>query len=194
MSSHHQALQSVLLVSSAQKGTDFLKDLLDEYNNAEITVSYNGSDTRRRVMENTFDVILINTPLTDEFGVDLAEHLAETTVSGIVILVRNENYEEVSFRVLENGIMPVAKPLHREVFYQSLNLAVATRGRLRILEKENSRLKKKLDETRLVDKAKYTLMEHMNMSEAEAHRYIEKQSMDLRLSKLSVAENILRTY
>lgn len=194
MSSHHQALQSVLLVSSAQKGTDFLKDLLDEYNNAEITVSHNGSDTRRRVMENTFDVILINTPLTDEFGVDLAEHLAETTVSGIVILVRNENYEEVSFRVLENGIMPVAKPLHREVFYQSLNLAVATRGRLRILEKENSRLKKKLDETRLVDKAKYTLMEHMNMSEAEAHRYIEKQSMDLRLSKLSVAENILRTY
>ncbi|MDD6733467.1 MAG: ANTAR domain-containing protein [Lachnospiraceae bacterium] len=194
MSSHHQALQSVLLVSSAQKGTEFLKDLLDEYDNVEITVSLNGSDTRRRVMENTFDVILINTPLTDEFGVDLAEHLAETTVSGIVILVRNENYEEVSFRVLENGIMPVAKPLHREVFYQSLNLAVATRERLRILEKENSRLKKKLDETRLVDKAKYTLMEHMNMSEAEAHRYIEKQSMDLRLSKLSVAENILRIY
>ena len=96
MSSHHQALQSVLLVSSAQKGTEFLKDLLDEYDNVEITVSLNGSDTRRRVMENTFDVILINTPLTDEFGVDLAEHLAETTVSGIVIYVRSGTDEAVS--------------------------------------------------------------------------------------------------
>lgn len=190
----HPALQSVLLVSSAQKGTDFLKELLEEYTGLDISITTNGGETRRKIDNNVYDIIIINAPLSDEFGVDLAEYLAEITVSGIIVLARNENYDEICDRLIENGIMPVAKPLHRDVFYQAVNLSVATRKRLGILEKENSKLKKKLDETRLIDRAKYILMEKMNMTESEAHRYIEKQAMDLRLTKKSVAENILKMY
>ena len=38
------------------------------------------------------------------------------------------------------------------------------------------------------------LIEHLSMDEASAHRYIEKQAMDMRMTKLSIAESILKTY
>ena len=47
---------------------------------------------------------------------------------------------------------------------------------------------------KVVARAKCALMQSLKMTEAEAHRYIEKQAMDLRLSKREVAENILKIY
>ena len=55
-------------------------------------------------------------------------------------------------------------------------------------------VEEKIDEIRLVNRAKWLLIECLSMTEADAHRYIEKQAMDLRLSKREVAENIIKTY
>ena len=45
-----------------------------------------------------------------------------------------------------------------------------------------------------MNRAKWLLIECLNMTEAEAHRYIEKQAMDLRISRREAAENIIKTY
>ena len=50
------------------------------------------------------------------------------------------------------------------------------------------------EEIRLVDRAKCALIQYLGMSEATAHRYIEKQAMDLRKTKVQIAEGILKTY
>ena len=55
-------------------------------------------------------------------------------------------------------------------------------------------MEEKMEEIRLVNRAKLLLMEHMKMSEPEAHRYIEKQAMDRCISKATVAQNIINTY
>ena len=62
------------------------------------------------------------------------------------------------------------------------------------LTDENIRLKARIEELRLIDRAKCTLISVLNISEQEAHRAIEKQAMDMRLTKKQVAENILRIY
>ena len=46
----------------------------------------------------------------------------------------------------------------------------------------------------MIDRAKYVLMSSLRLSEQEAHRYIEKQAMDLRITKRAVAESLLKTY
>ena len=61
-------------------------------------------------------------------------------------------------------------------------------------EKEASSLQRKMEEIRLVNRAKLVLMEHLNMSEAQAHRYIEKSAMDSCTKRSEVAETIIRTY
>ena len=62
------------------------------------------------------------------------------------------------------------------------------------VQKENVRLKKQIDDIRLINRAKYILMEYLSMTEAQAHRYLEKQAMDMRVTKAEVAKSILSTY
>ena len=59
---------------------------------------------------------------------------------------------------------------------------------------ENRRLREKIEELRIVERAKCVLIEHLSFSEEQAHRYIEKQAMDRRMTRRSVAEGILNTY
>ena len=70
----------------------------------------------------------------------------------------------------------------------------ASRKRVQFLENENQKLQKKIEEIRLVDRAKLILIQVLKMTESQAQRYIEKQSMDLRQTRVVTAENILRTY
>ena len=55
-------------------------------------------------------------------------------------------------------------------------------------------LQQKVEEIRLVDRAKCALIQYLNMTEAQAHRHIEKQAMDLRVSRAKIAQSILNTY
>ena len=50
------------------------------------------------------------------------------------------------------------------------------------------------EDIRLIDRAKCILIEYLNMTEKQAHKYIEKQAMDLRTTRRAVAESLLRTY
>ena len=51
-----------------------------------------------------------------------------------------------------------------------------------------------MEDIRVMNKAKWFLIEQLKMTEQEAHRYIEKQAMDLGLTRRQVALNILKTY
>ncbi len=55
----------------------------------------------------------------------------------------------------------------------------------------NRRLQDKLEELRLVDRAKCILIALEGMSEEEAHKYIEKNAMDMRMSKKQIAQKII---
>ena len=59
------------------------------------------------------------------------------------------------------------------------------------LRQENDKLRDKIAQIRLVDRAKCYLIEHKGMSEAEAHRMIEKTAMDTRRDRAEVAAEIL---
>ena len=82
----------------------------------------------------------------------------------------------------------------RQLFFQTVKLIHASRKRVLGLQKENGRLQQKIEEMRLVDRAKCTLVQYLGLTEPQAHRYLEKQAMDMRMTRREVAEEILRTY
>ena len=55
-------------------------------------------------------------------------------------------------------------------------------------------IEEKMEEIRLVNRAKWLLIECLSMTEADAHRYIEKTAMDTGSKRREVAESIIRTY
>ena len=59
---------------------------------------------------------------------------------------------------------------------------------------ENARLQDKIAQIRLVSRAKCCLVEHAHLTEAEAHRRIEKLAMDTRRDRAEVAQEVLEEY
>ena len=70
----------------------------------------------------------------------------------------------------------------------------ATRERLRRMEQRAATVEEKMEEIRIVGRAKLLLIEKLKMTEPDAHRYIEKTAMDRCISKRAVAESIIKTY
>lgn len=64
--------------------------------------------------------------------------------------------------------------------------------RVRQLEEENTSLREQLATARLVGRAKCLLVRYRDLTEPEAHHYIEKEAMDRQLTRRAVAEEILR--
>ena len=111
-----------------------------------------------------------------------------------MLLVKADLAETVAARVEEYGVLVLSKPVARALFDQALRFSRMAQNRMRSLKEENDRLEKKLTELRMVDRAKCLLIQHLGMTEEQAHRHIEKQAMDTRQTKAAVARMILSTY
>ena len=184
----------VLIVSGTEKGTEFVKELLPKSEFYPVAAAGSAGEAKRILVQNSFDIVIVNTPLPDEFGTDFAVELSEDTYTGILLLVKSELFEQIVYTAEPYGILTVAKPVSRQYLYQTVKLSAATRRRLRRLERKNETLREKMEEIRIVNRAKWTLIRRLGMEEEQAHRYIEKLAMDTRATRREVAEDILRTY
>lgn len=185
---------SVLLVSSSAKFSDSLLNLLPETRYDPVSVAADVASARRNLLERRFDIVIINMPLTDDFGTRLALDITEDSGAGVMLLVKSEHYPDISARVSPYGILTLQKPTSSQMIMQTMFLMCATRERLRRMEEKKASMEEKMEEIRLVNRAKCLLIEQLKMTEKEAHRYIEKQAMDRCITKREIAEKILMTY
>lgn len=185
---------SVLLVSASKKFNTSILTLLPSTDYWPVTIAKSVGEARRRLVEESFDIVLINAPLSDDFGMHLAMDICSNSGAGVLLLIKNELYNEITSKVVPYGVMTMPKPTSLQLVSQSLQILRATRERLRQMEAKQISVEEKIEEIRLVNRAKWVLIECLNMTETDAHRYIEKQAMDLRTSKREIAENIIKTY
>jgi len=187
-------MANALIVSRTEKSIAFFTELLNAASFEQIIVVSSCSEARRLLLGRNFDLVIINAPLADESGELLARHVASTNIAQVILVVKSEYFDEVSAAAEDDGVLTVAKPVSRAVFWSVLKLARASQARITRVRAENNELRQRIEDIRIVDRAKYILFSHFNMSEPEAHRYIEKQAMDTRVTKREVAEGILKTY
>ncbi len=184
----------VLVISKSPKMTELLRETLPSNQYTPISSASTVGEAKRILVDHDYDIIVINTPLADDFGVQAAIDLSTEKSSSILILVKSELYDEVTYRVEDNGIVTLAKPTSKQALYSAIKMLGAMRVRLHALEKETVTLRSKMDEIRLITRAKWILIEQLNMTEPQAHRHIEKQAMDRCVKKIEIAQNIIRTY
>ena len=187
-------MSCALIVSTSEKGKSFFADLIKTVGISNIVTVGNGSEARRILNRTEFDLVVINAPLSDEFGYELSISISKNYNAGVLLVVKNDIADAISSKVEDYGVFVREKPLNRQFVYKSIKYICISRKKYLGLQSENERLKVKISEIRLIDRAKCILIEYLNMSEPQAHRYIEKQAMDLRVTKKEIAENILKTY
>ncbi len=187
-------MDSALIVSCTEKSIAFFTEMLSSASIDNIVTLQSCGEARRLLLERDFDLVIINSPLRDESGESLSCHIAAKGVSQVILMVKSEYFEEVSALTEEDGVLTVAKPINKALFWSALKLAKSTGSRLKLMRAENSKLKQKIEDIRIIDRAKCILISYLSLSEQEAHRYIEKQAMDMRTTKRAVAEGILKMY
>ena len=186
--------ERVLLAGGTEKSRELLQTLVAPGSWSSCRLCQSGSETRRALAEGDWALVIVNAPLGDESGLELAAEAAQRTQAGILLLVKAELADAVSARVETSGVMVVPKPVPRQLFDQALRYAQAARNRLMALHQENRRLEKKLEEMRLMDRAKCMLIQCRGLTEQQAHRQIEKRAMDTRQTRGAVALEILDAY
>ena len=187
-------MDSALIISYTDNGVDEITRMLKSLACKNVSKINTCGEARRLLQKNEYDLYIINSPVYTESGEELAIDLVSFGTSQVVFIVKNDNYEYSSSKLESYGVLTMAKPFNRQMLYTILKLSKATVARLRCIQQKNQKLTKKIDDIKIVDRAKCILISHLNMTEAEAHKFIEKKSMDNRTSRRAIAENILRTY
>ncbi|MGI6777730.1 MAG: ANTAR domain-containing response regulator [Acetivibrionales bacterium] len=187
-------MDSALIISYSEKSAAYLTEILTEASVTNIVTVPNAGEARRMLVEKDFDLCIVNAPLLDESGESLARNIAEKEISEVILMVKAELFDEISDRVEEYGIITIAKPISKSLLWNAIKLAQATHKKIKAMQSENKKLIQKIEDIRIVDRAKCVLISHFSITEPEAHRYIEKQAMDMRLTRRKVAEEILKIY
>jgi len=157
----------------------------------ELTTTSDFNEARRLAAERTFNIIIADSG--DGFDTDFAINVADS-YSTVLLLVPNEHFDEISYRVEGYGILTITKPFEPFYLYNMMKIAIAVQYKVQILSSQTTKLKVKMEEIKLVNRAKMLLISNLNMSESEAHHYLEKEAMDRGLKRTAVAEEILKTY
>ncbi len=187
------SVYSVLVVSPAGRGADFLASVFDAPTFDPVVNALSAGEARRLLSSEQYDLIAVNSPLPDETGIDFCIDAAQGP-SGVMLFVKNDIYEIVSSQCTREGIFVIPKPNTQRNVAQSVTLLCAICERLRKYEKKTRTLREKMDSIRIVNRAKWLLIERLGMTEQDAHSYIEKEAMNRRRTSREIAEEIIRMY
>ena len=185
---------SVLVVSASERFNASLSEFLPEADYDPVVTVSSVSAAERETARRPFDLIFLNCPLPDDAGVRFAMDSCRGGGTVAVLFVAAGLYEQISARAGEGGVYTLPKPTPRGAMLRALSWMTITRERLRSFEKKTQPIEEKMEEIRLVNRAKWLLISELKMTEPDAHHYITHQAMDRCVSKQAVAEEIIRLY
>ncbi len=181
---------SVLIVSSSEQFNMLVKKVLPDRRFDVIEVRKSASSARRELLVREYDIVIINAPLSDGMGTDFVMDIVDKHSSGIIFAVPSEIYGNVNDHLIEYGALTISKPLKVDELERMIKLLIAMNDRLRKTQKKLHSLNEKMEELKVISRAKIMLVEK-GMTEAEAHEHIIREAMNSGLTKRQVAEEII---
>jgi response regulator NasT len=191
-------MESALIVSCEEKDTVFLTELLGAASIHNIASVKSADSAEKLLLLEDFDLVIVNSPLRGESGEGFSARIASRSASKgalqVILLAESGRFPSVSSSCEDEGVFVISKPADKTIFSSALSFAKSAQNRIKRMQNENTHLKQKIEDIRIIDRAKCLLISIMKMNEQEAHKYIEKQAMDIRSTRRIVAEGILKLY
>jgi AmiR/NasT family two-component response regulator len=149
-----------------------------------------GAEAVRLALEIKPQLVLMDIKMPGTDGLQAAEILKEHKVP--VVLLTAFSSPELVERASEAGVYSyVVKPFNPSNLIPALRIALSLHERMSTAANELDEMNEKLETRKLVDRAKGLLTEKMKLNEPEAFRWIQKASMDRRLSMKQVALTVI---
>jgi len=180
---------SILIVSSSDRFALLVKKSLKNY--ITIDIAKSSSFARRYILEKDYSLVVIDSPLPDETGEDLALDITERRDASVMLIAP----EEISGFVMENaadhGILVIRKPAPAGQIDKAIRFLSAVQNKIARLKQKTRKAEEKLEESRAVNRAKLLLVEKKGFTEESAHKFIGKQAMNRRVSRKRIAQRII---
>ena len=149
-----------------------------------------GEEAISLAKEHEPDLVVMDIKMPKLDGISAAEKIAELKIP--VVLLTAFSQTELVSRAAEAGAMAyVTKPFKPADLLPAIQIALARHEELLSLESEIAELSDRLETRKMMDRAKGLLMTQMKLSEPDAFRWIQKASMDRRLSMAQVAKAVI---
>ena len=129
-----------LIVSAGSTANQYLAQHVTELGYQRPVFAASANAARRMIAEKPYEMILINAPLPDELGHELALFAVQNTRAGVLMMVKAGTAEQVAQRVEQSGVLVLAKPFSGVAFRQAVHMAAASSRRLMMLQAENDKL------------------------------------------------------
>ena len=165
-------------------------ETLREHGFDVIAEASDGEQAVKLVTEHKPDLLVMDIKMPNMDGITAAEKLAGTKTP--IVLLTAFSQKELVDRASEAGAMAyVVKPFTPNDLLPAIEIALSRHAQINALEAEISDLNERFETRKLVDRAKGLLNEKMNLTEPEAFRWIQKASMDRRLTMQEVAITVI---
>ncbi|MBW1604706.1 response regulator [Streptomyces sp. JJ66] len=168
-----------------------LREMLEEEGYTVVGEAGDGQRAVELAREHDPDLVIMDVKMPVLDGISAAEVIAGESIAPVLMLTAFSQRELVE-RARDAGAMAyLVKPFSKSDVVPAIEMAVSRFAQLKQLESEVSDLTQRLETRKLVDRAKSLLQTEYGLSEPAAFRWIQKTSMDRRLSMRQVAEAVI---
>ncbi len=168
-----------------------LKEMLEEDGYAVVGEAGDGESAVKLATELRPDLVILDVKMPVLDGISAAEQIVSERIAPCLILTAFSQRDLVE-RARDAGAMAyLVKPFTKGDLVPAIEMAVSRHEEIAALEKEVTTLSDRLETRKLVERAKGLLMAQHGWSEPQAFRWIQKASMDRRLSMRQVAQIVV---
>ena len=168
-----------------------LKEMLEEEGYTVVAEAANGEDAVRLAEQHRPDLVVLDVKMPRLDGISAAEQIAAARIAPVVMVTAFSQPELVE-RARQAGAMAyVVKPFTKADLLPAIAVAISRYDEVVALEREVADLRGRLETRKLVDRAKAALQSAHGMDESQAFRWIQRTSMDRRLTMREVAESVI---
>jgi two-component system, response regulator PdtaR len=169
-----------------------LKEMLEEDGYVVVGEASDGEAAVKLTESFRPDLVIMDIKMPGLDGISAAERITAEHMAPVVILTAFSQRDLV-LRARDAGAMAfLVKPFTKADLVPAIEIAVSRFQEFAALETEVTNLKERLEVRKLLDRAKGLLQAERGMTEAEAFRWIQKSSMDRRMTMRAVAEEVLQ--
>lgn len=169
-----------------------LKEMLEEEGYSVVGEAGDGEQAIELAREHKPDLVILDVKMPKMDGISAAEKIAEERIAPVLMLTAFSQRDLVE-RARDAGAMAyLVKPFSKSDVVPAIEMAVSRFTELKELEAEVADLTLRLETRKLVDRAKSILQTAYGLTEPAAFRWIQKTSMDRRMSMQQVAEAVIQ--
>jgi response regulator NasT len=168
-----------------------LKEMLEEEGFEVVAEAGDGETAVALVKEHRPDLVVLDVKMPRLDGISAAEQIAAARIAPVVMLTAFSQKELVERARAAGAMAYLVKPFGKADLLPAVELAMSRYDELTSLEREVVDLRDRLETRKLVDRAKGVLQKRLGLDEAGAYRWVQRTSMDRRLTMRQVAELVL---